>query len=261
MIENIKIDPIIKIAKDAGKIVREVYDTEFSVGYKEDRSPITIADKRSNAFITESLRKLYPEIPIIAEESKTVPYEVRKTWEYLWLVDPLDGTKEFVSRNGEFTVNIALIQHRRPILGVIYVPVKDTVYYAIKGKGAFKIEGENEPIKLPVFSKNEERVRVIVSRSHYTEETKEFVERLRDKYGEIEEVHVGSALKLCFIAEGRADIYPRFAPTMEWDVAAGDIIVSESGGKVLQYPSYTELVYNKEKLKNPWFVVKKGGIL
>ena len=257
---DIEIEKILEIAKEAGRLILDVYNTEFSVEYKEDSSPLTLADRRSNEFITYTLKVLYPDIPQIAEESAKTPYNERKNWEYVWLIDPLDGTKEFVNRNGEFTVNIGLIQYGKPILGVIYAPVKDLFYYSIKGKGAFKKEGSRIQ-RLPIYKKEEGILRVIASRSHYTQKTKDFVEHLRKEFGNIEIVNIGSALKLCLVAEGSADIYPRFAPTMEWDTAAGHAIVEESGGVLVEYPSFTPVIYNKEDLTNPWFIAKRGGIL
>ncbi len=256
---DINIERFIEIVKKASEIILDVYERDFDVEYKEDKSPLTVADKRSNAFIVDALRKLYPDIPIISEEISQTPYEKRRDWEYFWLVDPLDGTEEFVSKNGEFTINIALIHHKVPIFGIIHSPVKGVTYYGIKGKGAFMVkEGRTE--KLPLFKRDPEVLRVIVSRSHYTDETKEFVNRLRERYGKVKIINIGSALKLCLLAEGSADIYPRFAPTMEWDIAAGHAIVSEMGGEVLEYPTLKPLEYNKENLVNPWFIAQRGGI-
>ncbi len=256
---DINIDRFVEIVKKASGIILDVYRRDFDVEYKEDKSPLTVADKRSNAFIVDALKKLYPDIPIIAEEDSQIPYEKRKGWEYFWLVDPLDGTEEFVGKNGEFTINIALIHHKVPIFGIIHSPVKDITYYGIKKKGAFRLkEGRIE--NLPLFKRDPELLKVIVSRSHYTDETKEFVNKLKEKYGKIKLINIGSALKLCLLAEGSADIYPRFAPTMEWDIAAGHAIISEIGGEVLEYPSLKPIEYNKESLVNPWFIAQRGGI-
>ncbi len=257
---DINMERILEIAEEAGNLILEVYSSEFSVEYKEDSSPLTLADKRANEFITGALKTLYPDIPQIAEESVKIPYEKRKNWEYVWLIDPLDGTKEFINRNGEFTINIGLIQYGKPVLGVIYAPVKDLFYYSIKDKGAFKKEGSRIQ-RLPIYEKEKNVLKIIASRSHYTQKTKDFVEHLKEEFGNIDIVNIGSALKLCLIAEGSADIYPRFAPTMEWDTAAGHAIVDESGGVLLEYPSLIPLTYNKESLINPWFIAKRGGVL
>ncbi len=256
---ELNMEKFLDIVKEAGKIILDVYEGDFDVEYKEDNSPLTLADKRSNAFIVDFLKRLYPDIPIIAEESDNVPYAERKQWDYFWLIDPLDGTEEFVSRNGEFTINIALIHHGVPIFGIIHSPVRDATYYSVKGKGAFRIKDRTRE-RLPIFEKDPNILKVIVSRSHYTDETKEFVNKLRERYGKIELINIGSALKLCLLAEGSADIYPRFAPTMEWDIAAGHAIVSEVGGEILEYPSLKPLRYNKESLVNPWFIAHRGGI-
>ena len=271
---KINILDIIKIAKKAGEAIMEVYDSEFAVELKDDRSPLTLADKNAHIVITNALKELYPEIPILSEEGKDIPYEERKIWGKFWLVDPLDGTKEFIKRNGEFTVNIALIENNRPVLGVIYVPVKRTMYFAQKGLGAYKIENvaditlchpeehsdEGFEIKkasrLPLDSKRKLFI-IIGSRSHMSKETEEYIEERRQKYGKVEVISSGSSLKFCLIAEGKADAYPRFAPTMEWDTGAGQAIAQEAGAKVIEANSEVELRYNKENLLNPWFLVTR----
>ena len=244
------------IAKEAGKVILEVYNTNFKVSYKQDQSPLTIADKRSHKIIVTKLKELTPQFPILSEEGKDIPYEVRRQWEYFWLVDPIDGTKEFINRNGEFTVNIALIEKNRPVLGIIYVPVKNILYYAQRGKGAFKLEGE-KLIRLRVnknISKN--GYRVIISRSHATREVDDFLKDISIK----EKISAGSSLKFCLVAEGRADIYPRFSPTMEWDTAAGQAIVEQTRGKVISFETSTPLKYNKVNLLNPWFIATKATL-
>jgi len=258
MIENIDIQKINSIAKKAGDEIMKVYQQDFDVDYKADNSPLTKADIKSNEIITESLKNIYPEIPILSEENKEVPYNIRKNWEYFWLIDPLDGTKEFVKKNGEFTVNIALIHKDTPVLGVIYAPAVELLYYAQKEGGAFKQEKGKSPQKLPIYSNsNNNSLKVIVSKSHYSQETKEFVDNLKNQYEKIEFINIGSSLKFCLIAEGKADIYPRLAPTMEWDTVAGQAIVEQSRGKVLKYKSQESLKYNKKNLLNPWFVAKR----
>jgi 3'(2'), 5'-bisphosphate nucleotidase len=249
---SINLKEIISIAKKAGEEILKIYEKDFNVGYKEDKSPLTEADLASNKLITSELSRLYPDIPIIAEESKNLPYEKRKDWEYLWLIDPLDGTKEFIKKNGEFTINIALIKNKKPILGIVYVPVKNIIYYADEN-GSFKQEGENPHVRLEPKETNRERLSVVASRSHFNEETKKYIESLGKEY---DLVNAGSSIKLCLVAEGKADIYPRLGPTMEWDTAAAHAVVKYAGKKVLKFGTEEELVYNKENLLNPYFIVK-----
>ena len=251
MLKDIDVKQIIAIAKDAGDAIMEIYNKDFTVEYKNDKSPLTEADLKSNEMICKALNELYPSIPILSEENKAVPYTERKDWEYFWLIDPIDGTKEFIKKNGEFTVNIALIQNDTPVLGVVYAPVLDEMYYAKKGDGAFK-----NAKKLPLLINNnpKESLSVVASKSHLSEETQAFIDKLDTKI--IEQVSKGSSLKLCMVAEGIADIYPRLAPTMEWDTAAADAIVRESGKMTYQFEHEAPLMYNKKELLNPWFVVK-----
>ncbi len=258
----------INAAVRAGKLILDVYySNEFQVNLKSDKTPLTLADRKAHDEILNSLTKT--RIPTLSEEGRSIVYEERKGWEYFWLVDPLDGTKEFIKRNGEFTVNIALIVHGFPIMGVVYVPVLKEMYFSLKGDGAFKassIEPEMEPSyrfdqlikvsdKLPKTIKRDKLV-VLSSRSHMNAETEEFIALLQKKYGEITHQYQGSSLKLCLIAEGNADIYPRFTPTMEWDTAAGQSIVEESGCLIITVDTKQRITYNKESLENPWFIVK-----
>jgi 3'(2'), 5'-bisphosphate nucleotidase len=258
MLNKIDIQKINSIAKKAGDEIMKIYQQDFDVDYKADNSPLTKADIKSNEIIAESLKDLYPEIPILSEENKEIPYEIRRNWEYFWLIDPLDGTKEFVKKNGEFTVNIALIHKNTPVLGVIYAPALEILYYAQKEKGAFKQEKNKKPQRLPIYKHtNNDTLKVIVSKSHYNQETKYFVDNLKNKYKKtIKFIRIGSSLKLCLIAEGKADIYPRLAPTMEWDIAAGQAIVEQAGGEIVEFKTQTPLKYNKQNLLNPWFVTK-----
>lgn len=250
-IENIDINHIIKIAKDASDAILLIYNQDFSVEYKDDLSPLTQADKNANEIITKALNALTVKFPILSEESEDIPYKVRKEWEYFWMVDPLDGTKEFIKKNGDFSVNIALIYKNRPVLGVVYAPVSGDVYYAKEGEGAFK-----NGVKLPMYPKKEDTLRVVASSSHLNQETKDFIEELYKSAKNVEFVKKGSSLKFCMIAEGSADIYPRASPTMEWDSAAAQIIVKEAFGEVVEMQNtQKELVYNKESLLNPNFVV------
>lgn len=250
----------------AGKEILKIYSgIDFQVELKKDQSPLTLADKKSHDIIVSGLRS--SNIQVLSEESSGITWEQRKNWDRYWLVDPLDGTKEFIKRNDEFTVNIALIERGRPILGVIYLPVFKTLYFAIQDLGSYRIikpEGINTKTtfddlkqtatKLPVNS-FDEIVRIVASRSHISPETKLFIDNLEEKYGRISTVAAGSSLKLCLVAEGNAEIYPRMGPTMEWDIAAGHIIITESGGTVLKTDN-SEMIYNKQDLLNPWFIVR-----
>ncbi|MCB0663345.1 MAG: 3'(2'),5'-bisphosphate nucleotidase CysQ [Saprospiraceae bacterium] len=247
------IQPLLKIAKEAGDAILKIYKNEedFGVESKDDNSPLTRADKASNQVICDGLEALDPAYPIISEENKAIPYEERKDFEYCWLVDPLDGTKEFIKRNGEFTVNIALLHKNKPVFGVVYAPVLDEMYWAIKGEGAFlKKEGAIQQLTMAPFSMQDEGLHVVSSRSHMNEETKAFVEKLKNP----ELVSKGSSLKFLMIAKGEAEVYPRVAPTMEWDTGAAQIVLEEAGGKVLHFETGAPLDYNKENLLNPYFI-------
>ena len=263
MIGNIDIQKINYIAKKAGDEIMRIYQQDFDIEFKKDNSPLTQADIKSNEIIINNLKSLYPNIPILSEENKEIPYKIRKNWEYFWLIDPLDGTKEFVKKNGEFTVNIALIYKNMPVLGVIYAPVLNLLYYAQKDRGAFKQEENKKPQRLPIYHHTlNDTLRVIVSKSHYNQETKYFVNNLKNRYKKtIEFIRIGSSLKLCLIAEGKADIYPRLAPTMEWDIAAGQAIVEQAGGEIVEFKTQTPLKYNKQNLLNPWFVTKGHNMI
>jgi len=249
-----KIEELLELAKEAsiagGKEILKIYNSKIKVEYKEDNSPLTIADKNANKIIEKYLKKT--GIPILSEEGKQADFNERKKWHKLWIVDPLDGTKEFIKRNGEFTVNIALIKDGTPILGVIYVPVTNVLYYGYKN-GSFKIKDE-KIIKLPISTNNIKYV-AVGSRSHKSKETNDFFDLLKLKYGEIDVVSMGSSLKICLVAEGIANVYPRFAPTMEWDTAAGHAIAKFAGKKFIDYSTKKEMKYNREKLLNSWFIV------
>lgn len=258
----------IRAALDAGKSIMDIYtdpNSDFGIERKEDNSPLTLADKASNRIIISALS--VTPFPILSEEEKQCPYEERKTWETLWVVDPLDGTKEFIKRNGEFTVNIALVHKNVPVLGVIYVPVRKELYFACESIGAYKlmdIDSANQP-SMDVLKKNASRlpsamfhqgIVVVASRSHQTEDTTRYIDNLRKKGQPVTLISSGSSLKICLVAEGSADVYPRFAPTMEWDTAAGHAIAKAAGCEVYHIDEKTPLSYNKENLLNPWFVVK-----
>ena len=251
MLKEISLDEIKNIALEAGDAIMEIYKKDFKIEYKDDKSPLTEADLKANEIICTKLQKLYPTIPIMSEENKQVEYEVRKNWEYYWCIDPIDGTKEFIKKNDEFTVNIALIYKNTPVLGVVYAPAIKEMYSAKKDCGAFK---NTQKLPLTINTKQEDLMRVVASKSHLSDETQEFIDSLESK--SIKQVSKGSSLKLCMVAEGEADIYPRLAPTMEWDTAAAHAIVLESGKKVYQYENNQELIYNKKNLLNPYFIVK-----
>lgn len=258
----------IRASLEAGKEIMSVYNSEFEVELKEDNSPLTEADNRANDSINSYL--ISTKIPIISEENKQTDYSERKNWKLCWIVDPLDGTKEFVKRNGEFTVNIALIENGKPILGVIYVPVKKELYYAdVIAKTVFKSIVESRDVSIDtiiekavvISSKKEpkDKIKIVGSRSHMNTNTLEFIENLKNSTKkEIEIVSKGSSLKFCLVAEGYADVYPRFAPTMEWDTAAGQAICEAAGVEVISLETNKPLQYNKENLLNPWFKVKSS---
>ncbi len=244
------IEPIVALATEAGQAILEVYATDFDVQEKSDESPLTQADLASHNCIVAGLKQLTPDIPIISEEDGLPTFEERRQWQRYWLIDPLDGTKEFVNRNGEFTVNIALIDSHRPVFGVVYVPVQDKTYLGCEGHGAeLRESGSVTPIRVADASSTP--VRIVGSRSHRGSSLDAFLERL----GETDMLPMGSSLKFCVIAEGRADIYPRLGPTSEWDTAAAQAVVEQAGGKVLELDG-KPLSYNaKEEILNPWFVV------
>lgn len=261
------LETAINAALPAGEKIIEVYNqSDFNVEYKADNSPLTIADKYSHSIICNFLEET--SFPILSEEGKNIDYSARKQWNRLWLVDPLDGTKEFIKRNGEFTVNIAFIEDKKPVTGVIYVPVTGELLFAGKDTGAYKVNSVNtlpkkinldslisRAQKLPL-AQTERPYRIIGSRSHKSAETEEFMSEIKKQHKNVEIISRGSSLKLCMIAEGNADIYPRYAPTMEWDTAAGHAIILGSGGIVTQKNGIDPLEYNKENLLNPWFVAK-----
>ncbi len=251
MLNKIDLNEIKEIALHAGNTIMEIYNRDFTVEYKDDKSPLTEADLASNEVIIKALEKF--SIPIMSEEGKEIPYEERKEWEYYWCIDPIDGTKEFIKKNGEFTVNIALIHNNTPILGVVYAPALGDMYMAKKGEGAFK---NGEALPLEVNRTPEKSLRIVASKSHLSDETQAFIDDLAKGTEKIEQVSKGSSLKLVMVAEGSADIYPRLAPTMEWDTAAADAIVREAGKMTYQFENNTSVVYNKENLLNPWFIVK-----
>lgn len=278
----------IHAAVKAGNAILQVYrSADFKVEEKTDNSPLTLADRNAHDVIMQHLSNF--GIPVLSEEGKHTPYNERKNWETFWLVDPLDGTKEFIKKNGEFTVNIAMISKKKPVAGVVLVPDKNILYFASSEIGSYRVDLSQiaellgaksgnmdwptdlsdsktaatvseligHSTRLPISQSPNQPYTIVGSRSHATPELEAFVEEKRRAYGEVEFISAGSSLKLCLVAEGRADIYPRTGPTMEWDTAAGQAVVECSGGKVYKYDTTEPLVYNKENLLNPWFVAHK----
>jgi len=255
----------IKAAMEAGKAILEIYHSgDFDVTIKGDDSPLTRADIASHEVIMRHLEPI--GIPILSEEGRDMPFSERAAWSELWIVDPIDGTKEFIKRNGEFTVNIALARDGVPVLGVIYVPVTGELYVGEQGQGARKvlcpaddsrdvtrILDEADTLPLP---KGERPFTAVASRSHLSPETEVFIEDLKREHGEVATISKGSSLKLCMVAEGKADCYPRFAPTMEWDTAAGQAICMAAGFDVIDQDTGATMCYNREQLLNAWFLVK-----
>lgn len=265
------IDNFITLIKECNKIVLDIYNKDFDVFIKDDKTPLTIADKNCNTHICNYLKSNFSDILIISEENKSIDYEVRKKYEYCWLVDPIDGTKEFVKRNGQFTINIGLCKNGIPVFGIVSIPTTGEIYYGVSGLGSFKLVDNKynnviykyEKIRLniseKIFSNDEEEgIRIVASSSHLNEETKNFINNFKNP----KIVNTGSSIKLLWIAEGKADIYPRIAPTSEWDTCAAHAVVKYAGGKVLKYKKDVnienlneEIVYNKENILNPYFIV------
>ena len=250
MLTNHEILKINEIAYQAGNEILKIYDTTFEVEIKDDNSPLTIADKKSHQIIEMGLTNLFPNIPILSEEGVSIDYSQRSKWKKFWLIDPLDGTKEFVKKNGEFTVNIALIEDGKSIFGSVYAPYTKELFWAHKGMGAWKSLNKKKANKLCV-SKSLSKKRIVISRSHPNNLVQSFIKQFND----YELIRMGSSLKLCIIAEGKADIYPRLGPTSEWDIAASQCVVEEAGGRVLEYKKDKPLTYNKKNILNPFFIV------
>lgn len=252
-------DEVLELARRAGAAILEVYATDFDVTAKADRSPLTAADMASHRILVEGLRALTPDVPVLSEESEAVAQDVRHTWHRFWLVDPLDGTKEFVARNGEFTVNVALIEGGVPVLGVVHAPVLGVSYAGTthrKGQAAnawrYDDQGAAHPIRTEAPPHGV--VRVVASRSHSNAATEAFVAALRDRFGEVALTSRGSALKICLVAEGAAHYYPRLGPTMEWDTAAAHAVLAAAGGALVRADDHAPLRYNKDDLTNPHFL-------
>lgn len=253
-----------KICLTAGQAILDIYQTaDPEVDYKQDQSPLTAADRESHRVIADALSQLdlpgHP-LPILSEEGTDISYDERAAWDSFWLIDPLDGTKEFIKKNGEFTVNIALIVHKIPVWGMVYVPVKDTLYWGGED-GAWKQERASAPdaasaapIRAAAYT-GTGPVNVVASRSHLNEETKQYIDAVEQTFGSIEMTNAGSSIKLCLVAEGAAHVYPRFAPTAEWDTAAADAVCRAAGARVISRGTGQPLEYNKEDILNPWFLV------
>ncbi len=269
------VDAGVEAALAAGEQIMEVYGSAFDVELKDDRSPLTEADKRAHLAIAKILERT--GLPVLSEEGRSISPEERQKWKRYWLVDPLDGTKEFVKRNGEFTVNIALMQRDDeptgplgaavPIAGILYVPVKQVLYFAWQGGGAYRQSGvatleedaayerAAKSTRLPL-SRPDQPYTIVASRSHQSAETEAFIRNAEKEHGKVQLTSMGSALKICLVAEGAADVYPRYAPTMEWDTAAGHAIANEAGHRLIDVSTNAPMRYNKHELVNNWFIVQ-----
>tara|TARA_B000000475_G_scaffold205499_1_gene167659 strand:- start:1157 stop:1927 length:771 start_codon:yes stop_codon:yes gene_type:complete len=247
---------IIDTSYIAGEKILEIYNDnnyKSSIEIKKDASPLTIADKASNDVIINSLKKINTKIPILSEEEKEIDFSSRKDWNRFWLVDPLDGTKEFINRNGEFTVNIALIEDSSPVMGVVYAPVKKKLWYGLKNYGSFLINNNEKPIKISKKKPLDEIIKIVSSRSHANDKK---LKKYLKKFKKYEIVSMGSSIKMCLVADGTAHYYPRFGPTMEWDTGAAHAVVKYANGNIYNIDTKEELIYNKENLLNPGFIVK-----
>ncbi|EDP71452.1 CysQ, sulfite synthesis pathway protein [Flavobacteriales bacterium ALC-1] len=262
---NKNLETAIIAALEAGKVILDVYRSDdFEIELKGDDSPLTKADLASHNVIMSYLKET--NIPVLSEEGRSISYNDRKEWGQLWIVDPIDGTKEFIKRNGEFTVNIALVENQKTILGVIFVPVSGDLYFSTKDSGSYKVTVNLEDYsidsllnlgeKLPL-RREDKTFTIVASRSHMSPETETYVNEMRQKHGTVNLISKGSSLKLCMVAEGQADCYPRFAPTMEWDTAAGQAICEHAGFKVIDCSTNEVMLYNRKALLNNWFLVKQ----
>ena len=251
------VEQLIEISKEAGKAILEIYNTNFDYQIKEDLSPLTKADILSHNIICQRLKVLTPDIPILSEENSDIPFNIRSLWKQYWLVDPLDGTKEFIKRNGEFTVNIALIENNIPIFGVIYIPVSNEIYWGLENDGSYYQKNIHEKKRIQVSEINNRTLRIITSRSHENKLPHSFL----DQMDNVEIINKGSSLKFCLIASGEADIYPRLGLTSEWDTAAGEAIVKFAGGQVVT-TNGEQILYNKNSsFINPQFIVSSDNQL
>lgn len=245
------LQPVIALARDAGYRIMAIYDTDYAIEHKDDKTPLTEADMAAHDVIDAGLAALTPDVPILSEESADIPFATRSQWNRYWLVDPLDGTREFIKRNGEFTVNIALIENHEPVLGVIHVPVTEMNYFACRGQGAHRQHLEGEPVRIQSRRSHDGPVIVAGSRSHRGDSLNRFLQNL----GDYEIVSMGSSLKSCLVAEGSADLYIRLGPTSEWDTAAAQCIVEEAGGSFINVSGEPMRYNTKDALLNPHFIV------
>ena len=244
------IQEVIALSRLAGSAIMEVYNTDFDIHIKNDNSPVTEADTKANAVITEGLKEINPEIPILSEEGRDVPFEERSKWETFWLVDPLDGTKEFIKKNDEFTINIALLKKNQPVFGVVFAPALDILFWGCQDRGAFKSISGNSHIPVAVNSQLSDPVIIAGSRSHQNIKMNTFTSQF-EKY---EVKPMGSSLKICSVADGSVHFYPRLGPTMEWDTGAAHAVLRAAGGEIIKYGTYEPLEYNKRNLLNPEFL-------
>lgn len=265
------LDSALRASLRAGAELLRIYRSDYAVSHKADASPVTEGDLASQKAILAVLQADAPEIPVLSEEQAEVPYPERRDWAHAWVVDPLDGTKEFLKENGEFTTNVALISAGRPILGVVYAPAVGTIYWGSEAVGAYRGSIDPEELedmvdanalrargqRLPIMAASSRPFTIAASRSHLNEPTEAYIAELAAERGEPAWITAGSAVKLCLVAEGSADVYPRLGTTMEWDSAAGDAVVRAAGGDVISYESGEPLRYNKPDLRNPWFVVRR----
>lgn len=241
-----QITDILKQVNKASAAILDIYKSaDLEIEYKKDNSPLTLADKTSHDVLVLGLKRIYPDIPILSEEGQDVSYQIRKNWKYFWVIDPLDGTKEFISGNGEFTINLALVKEDKPVFGIVAAPTKDTIYFANKGEGAYKKEDDNAPEKIEASKVTKGKTVIARTRSHKNKKEEPIIAKL----GLTKTIHAGSALKFCLVAEGKADIYLRGGPTMEWDTAAGDCIANEAGATTYTIDG-KPFLYNKQNLLN-----------
>ena len=257
IITDALINSLKSIAVEAGSAIMDVYHTDYDIRIKTDNSPVTDADKKANTIITNKLNQLTPDIPILSEEGRNIPFSERSNWKYFWLIDPLDGTKEFIKKNDEFTVNIALIENRKPIFGVVYAPALYVLYWGEVGVGAYKKNKQSLKIKINVLDALNNPVIVAGSRSHPSERMNAFM----GQFKESEVWPMGSSLKVCLVADGSVHLYPRLGPTMEWDTGAAHAILKASGGEVIIHGTNEPLRYNKENLLNPEFIASGLNVI
>ena len=249
------ISGVINIARQAGVAILDVYNTDFDISIKDDKSPLTEADTRANDIIIEGLEKITPDVPVLSEEGKDIPFKERSNWDAYWLVDPLDGTKEFIKKNDEFTVNIALLKQNQPVFGVVFAPALNKLYWGSREKGSFKSSNGDKYILIAVNSQITNPVQIAVSRSHPSSAMNSFI----SQFAEYVLHPMGSSLKICSVSDGTVHFYPRLGPTMEWDTAASHAIIRSAGGELINIGTNKPLEYNKKELLNPKFIA--GNLL